>query len=271
MDATVLKEMKFRGPVRFLDGRKGMAQQDFEAVDNPRFGYSWRREDRKDRGRQFYTVDGKEVANLEEAAKLLAVPPDLESPHEVYKRRVDEFKASPKLTYGASRAQNEAEMNASAGPFGTVRAWMQRAGHAYHVGINRYADTQRQEGFDSYRWLYDAKSGAHEAYRLIYLFESDRKENTGMVCALGKRCRECPILQTIERAMIEERDNPKWPRGIEDDDIAAAKAWTCIMHVMHEKAHPIDGTFIANKNDREMAADEAERWAEVARYSERGA
>ena len=48
----------FRGPVRFYDGRKGMARQDYECVAEPRFGYSWQRENRQDKGRQFYTVDG---------------------------------------------------------------------------------------------------------------------------------------------------------------------------------------------------------------------
>ena len=54
--ADILAKAKFRGPVRYGDGQNGMAQQDHECVDNPRFGYSWRRENRKDKGRVFYTV-----------------------------------------------------------------------------------------------------------------------------------------------------------------------------------------------------------------------
>jgi hypothetical protein len=63
-----LKAAKFKGPVRFIDGRGGMARQDYQCVDEPRFGYFWQRNDRKDKGRQAYMVDGVEVADLAEAA-----------------------------------------------------------------------------------------------------------------------------------------------------------------------------------------------------------
>lgn len=269
MTPQELSEAQFRGPVRFMDGAKGMAQQDYECVAEPRFGYSWRRDNRRDKGRQFYTVDGREVANLDEAAKLLAAPPSADSPAEIRRRSIEAFKASPKIG-GATRALNDAELNVSAGPFGTVRSWMRRAGNAYHQGINAYADAQRKAGadFEDYRWLYEAKAGAHEAYRLMYLFEADRKADTGMVCALGKRCRECPILAPIETAMERDRNNPMWPREIEDADIDAAKAWTCIAHVLHSNGHPHDGAFIENKRDRELARDEAERWAAIAAYED---
>ena len=263
MTPEELKEARFRGPVRFLDGRKGMAQQDFECVAEPRFGYSWRRENRQDRaGRQFYTVDGKEVADFEEAARLLALPAEQNSPTERARRSIDEFKASPKLAYGATRALSEAKCNVSAGPMGTVRAWMRRADNAWHQGINAYATAQREAGavFDSYRWLYNAKHAAHETYRLIYLFEDDRKADTGLVCALGTRCRDCPILAPIDAAMKRARDNPRWPRDVDDADIDAAKAWTCIAHILHSGADPVDGVFVASNRDREDMADDAERW-----------
>lgn len=266
MTPADLKEAKFRGPVRFIDGRKGMAQQDFQCVAEPRFGYSWRRENRQDRGRQFYTVDGREVADLEEAARLLAATPDPQSPDALMRAHIDEFKASPSLNYGATRALSEARCNASAGPFGMLRAWMRRTEHAYHVGINAYAEKERTAGvkWDNYRWLYEAKSAAHETYRLMYLFEADRKADTGLICALGARCRDCPILTTIEAELVAQRDHPKFPRDIEDADIDAAKIWTCIAHILHEREHPVDGVFVASARDREEASDDAERWAAIA-------
>src|SRR4051812_38086158 len=123
MTPAELRQATFRGPVRFLDGRKGMAQQDFECIAEPRFGYSWRRENRQDGGRQFYTVDGREVADFEEAARLLSEPAAEDSPAERARRSIDAFKASPKLL-GATRALSEAQCNVSVGPFGTVRAWL---------------------------------------------------------------------------------------------------------------------------------------------------
>lgn len=248
-----LKAMKFRGPVCFRDGRKGMAQQDFESVDEPRFGYSWRREDRRDRGRQFYTVDGKEVADVDEAARLLALPEDPESPRALMRRYFEEAKGSPRLNYGASTAFNQAQNNASAGPFGTVRAWMQRANGAWHGGINQYADTERQAGrdFDSYRWLYTGKHAMHETYRGMYLFESDRKADTGLRCALGKKCRTCPILQTIEQSMQASKTREPFPSAVDEEDIDAAKVATCIAHILQTKTDVIDGAFFSRREDRE--------------------
>lgn len=88
-----LKNAMFRGPVVFADGAKGMAVQEHVCVDEPRFGYAWRRENRRDRGRTYYTVDGAEVPSLEEACRLLALPPDPNSPFEVRKRVLAEAKA----------------------------------------------------------------------------------------------------------------------------------------------------------------------------------
>lgn len=271
MTPQELKDALFKGPIRFLDGAKGMAQQDYECATESRFGYSWRRENHRDKGRQFYTVDGKEVVDLDEAVVLLALPADTDSPAERRRRSIEAFKSSPKISE-STRALNDAECNVSAGPFGTVRSWMRRAGSAYHSGINDYAETQRKAGssFDDYRWLYEAKSGAHEAYRLMYLFEADRKADTGMACALGTRCRDCSILTSIESAMEKDRTNPRWPREIEDTDIDAAKAWTCITHVLSAGGHPHDGAFVENKRDRERAVDEVERWAAVAASEDPG-
>jgi hypothetical protein len=141
-----LKAAEFRGPVKFYDGRGGMARQDFECVAEPRFGYFWQRESRKDKGRQAYMVDGREVASLDEAVKLLALPPSPDSPDEKLKAWREEFMASPKLAGRATRANSEARCNADAGPFAMQRAWLQRADHPWHVGLNRFSDLEREAG-----------------------------------------------------------------------------------------------------------------------------
>lgn len=246
-----LKEAKFRGPVRFYDGAKGMARQDFQCVDEPRFGYFWTRKDRKDRGRQAYMVDGKEVADLDEACRLLAAPVDPESPDAVLRREVDEFRESPALNYGATRALSEARCNADGGPFGMMRAWMQRAGHVFHVGVNAHADRLRKANDEWPSWLYRVKSAAHETSRGMYLFAADRKEDTGLKCALGKRCRDCPILQDIETAMVDGRTRKPFIYDVEDSDIDAAKVWTCIGHALSTGKGIYDNTFFTTKQSRE--------------------
>jgi hypothetical protein len=250
LTVAALKEAKFRGPVAFYDGRNGMARQDFEAVDEPRFGYFWRREDRKDRGRQAYMVDGKEVANLEEAVKLLALPPDPDSPAEVRKRSHDEFSFSPKLNYGATRALSEARCNADGGPYQMIRAWLHRSENSWHVGMNRWADIERTSGREHPSWIYDVKSAAHETYRAMYLFQEDREKENGLQCALGVRCRDCPILGEIEKAMVDARTRQPFPRDIEDADIDAAKTWVCLGHILTSGNHAIDGAFFSTEADR---------------------
>lgn len=88
-----LKAAMFRGPTVFGDGAKGLAFQEHACVDEPRFGYTWRRENRKDRGRTFYTVDGDEVPTLEEACRRLALPPDPNSRAEYIRRDREEHVA----------------------------------------------------------------------------------------------------------------------------------------------------------------------------------
>lgn len=250
-----LKAAEFRGPVKFYDGRGGMARQDFECVAEPRFGYFWQRESRKDKGRQAYMVDGREVASLDEAVKLLALPPSPDSPDEKLKAWREEFMASPKLAGRATRANSEARCNADAGPFAMQRAWLQRADHPWHVGLNRFSDLEREAGRDFPHLLYTIKSAAHEAHRLLYLFHYDRAENTGLRCARGVNCRTCPILIEIEKAMVEARTNERFPREIDDADIDAAKAWTCVGHVLATEARVIDGAYLTTKEDRERGPD----------------
>ncbi len=250
-----LAKANFRGPVRFYDGAKGWARQDWECVDEPRFTYAWQREHSKDKGRQFYMVDGNEVADFAEAARLLALPPPPDSPDELRKAEIDEFQFSPKLAGRPTRALSESRCNGDAGPFGTVRAWLQRADHGWHVGINRLAEKETKAGKDWQLWLYNAKSAANESYRAMYLFAADRVKDTNLKCALGTRCRDCPILQEIEAALIAERRGPPpfGPKEIDDADIDAVKYWTCMGHVLttdHQQIY--DGMVLSTKDDREQ-------------------
>lgn len=262
--AASLKDLEFKGPVFYADGYAGMARQGFECTIEARFGYCWERKDYKDKqGRQYFTVDGKEVADLEEAATLLNQPADPESPNEVMKRWHKEYDASPHVGY--TSALSLARCDADAGPFGLVNAFMQRAGHSWHVGINKYSDISREEGTPWPRWLYHIKSAAFEMSRLMYLWEHDRKEDTQLVCALGVRCRDCLILKTVEQTLIEERDNLKWKRDIWDKDIDAAKTLTCIGHVLAEPNLHWEG-ILATKRDRESAEAEVAMLAEMTEH-----
>lgn len=248
-----LQKAKFRGPVRFADGRKGMAQQDFEWPENPRFGYSWRREDRSDKGRTFMTVDGAEVATFEKAIELLAAAPDPESPRERMRAFIGRSPEERQLRH----IENDAENNMRAGPFGLGNAAMGRVSYPWHHGINAYAEMQRKDGkdYDAYRWLYRAKDAANESYRLMYLWKADRKADTGLKCILGKVCRQCPILKTIEEHMLAGRQQRPGsllpPYDVLDDDIDMAKTWTCITHAMADGGNLHWEGILHTKEDRE--------------------
>jgi hypothetical protein len=74
-----LQAMQLRADM-FGDGARGMAFQTYVAIEEPRFGKKWERRTRNDSGRTFTTVDGYEVATLEEAVAKLAQPMDPDSP-----------------------------------------------------------------------------------------------------------------------------------------------------------------------------------------------
>lgn len=254
MDLTeeAIKAAKFKGPIKYADGYGGMAQQDFECVNEPRLGYAWRRESRKDKGRQFYTVDGAEVADLAEACEKLALAPDPESPAEQMRRFWAEEKESPKLEYGATTCRNFAENNASAEPFGTLRAWTHRASDPWHSGINAWSDECRKaDPKDWPRWLYATKTAFHELSRGMYLFAADAVKGSGLRCAMDKACDKCPILQAVETSMVASAARPVFPRPLEDTDIIAAKVATCVGHILTTGLDkPIDGSFWTTTESR---------------------
>jgi hypothetical protein len=55
--------------------------------------------------------------------------------------------------------------------------------------------------------------------------------------------------------MVEARTNERFPREIDDADIDAAKAWTCVGHVLATEARVIDGAYLTTKEDRERGPD----------------
>lgn len=248
--ADILAKAKFRGPVRYADGRNGMARQDHECVDNPRFGYSWKRDNRQEKGRIFYTVDGVEMPDLETAARHLLAEPDPDSPREVMRRYMSASPEERQLRH----AGYDAERFMRDGPFGMLMASYERMNNAWHGGINRYSDILRGRDEKWPQWLYATKSSVFEMARVMRLFQSDREADTGLRCALGKRCRGCEILKTIETTMEEARTKPAGilpPRDIDDSDIDAAKALTCVGHVLtsDKQIHVAEG-IVWTKEDR---------------------
>jgi len=258
--AEELAKVEVTGPVLFADGARGMARQEFQAVGIERLRYVWSRKDRDDKGRTYWAVDGTEVADLAHAAEMLNRDPDPESPAEQWKRWRAEQDASPKLAGRARRARNVAECAAHVAPVGQFSMWRERVDHAWHTGINHYADDLRHQPHDPGTsvhpyWLYDVKYMTGEMSRLQHLWAADRKEDQELICALGTRCRDCPILQQIELSLIEARIKKPFPQpDIEDGDIDLVKTMTCIGHVLsrggpHSLLH--DGCLITNKRDRE--------------------
>ena len=261
---------EFRGPIRFADGRNGMAQQDFESTTIPRFGYAWRREHRDDRGTTFYLVDGLRVETLEQAAERLNAPPRENSLTALVEQIHYEHN---RAKMGARSVENVAARGAETGPFAGVYAAMHRSENPWHGGINAYSDAERKAERDWPRWAYNAKSAAHESYRLMYLWLADHDHDTGLKCVLDVKCRECPALQAIEQAMIGAReprviapdptneffpDGHTWPgKDVWDQDIDMAKTWTCIAHVLQAAPdHHWEG-ILSTKDDR---ADNRGTW-----------
>ena len=125
--------------------------------------------------------------------------------------------------------------------------------HEWHVAINAHV---REEGFDQTKFMYEAKSGLSELARLPYVFARERKgelpkihqqcstsapvempENY-LMCCLGKKCRECPILKAIDamKGTDEEKD--------------IAKAMTCVTHIISRGGDMANEGYILDCSDR---------------------
>ena len=90
--------------------------------------------------------------------------------------------------------------------------------------------------------------------RALCTFSRGPREGPELRCALGTRCRDCTYLQQIEASMREAARRENLPADVDAADIDAAKAWTCIGHVLvadHEKVY--DGMFLSTESDRNTA------------------
>lgn len=127
--------------------------------------------------------------------------------------------------------------------------------HRWHVAINDY--TRDADGpWDKLRFMYEAKTMADEVPRLTYLFGLERRgelpkmhrqcshqepepiEDEHLTCCLGVECRECPMLKAVEGADLS---------GEEQD---AAKAWTCVAHIVSEGGDPAGEGYVLTESDR---------------------
>lgn len=125
--------------------------------------------------------------------------------------------------------------------------------HEWHVAINAHV---REEGFEQTKFMYEAKSGLSELARLPYMFAKERKGELSkihqqcshsapvempenyLMCCLGEKCRECPILLAIDamKGSDEEKD--------------IAKAMTCVTHIISKGGDMMNEGYILDCSDR---------------------
>ena len=105
--------------------------------------------------------------------------------------------------------------------------------------------------------MYEAMSAHDEVRRLTRLFEMERKgelpvthkqcshsdaelvPDNHLTCCLGVKCRECSELQSLE-AM----------QNVEPGDIDAAKAWTCVAHIVMSGGDQAREGYVLRVDDR---------------------
>jgi hypothetical protein len=125
--------------------------------------------------------------------------------------------------------------------------------HNWHVAINGCV---KEHGFEGNEVLYEAKSAAAELPRIAYIFGKERRGELSAVhqqcshtapvpiaenylmCCLGKRCGECPMLKGIEQM-----------KGT-DAEKDLAKAFTCVAHIISEGGDPANEGYIMDLGDR---------------------
>lgn len=127
------------------------------------------------------------------------------------------------------------------------------ADHPWHVQINRHSQAV---GYESVRWMYDAKKAADEVPRLALLFGMEREGKLAKVhhqcsrdtegaqvpdnhltCCLGVECRKCPHLLALDAVARpdEERD--------------VMKAWTCAAHIIASGGDPANEGWVLTVDD----------------------
>jgi hypothetical protein len=128
--------------------------------------------------------------------------------------------------------------------------------HAWHCAINAHV---RDVGFDTARFMYDAKHAAEEVPRLTRLFgiarrgelpkahvqcnvcasEPQHVHDNHLSCCLGVDCRTCPFLLALDNA-----------ENMSDEQKDEAKAWTCVAHVIASGGDPANEGFILTEDDK---------------------
>lgn len=136
--------------------------------------------------------------------------------------------------------------------------------HEWHVQINRYHSAtsaavpmeDRPKVFEDMRFMYEAHNIADEIPRLKRLFMHERAdalpkvhqqcshtkpvpvEDNHLFCCLGVKCKECPMLQAIDKM-----DRP-------DHEKDYAKAMTCITHILSKGGDAGGEGYIMTVDDR---------------------
>jgi hypothetical protein len=127
--------------------------------------------------------------------------------------------------------------------------------HKWHVAINRYADGKH--GSDEYpRFMYEAKRAYRELGRMTILFKQEREgtlpkyhqqwihsapeslNDNYLSCCLGVRCSECPHLLALN--------------GLDPEMIDAAKAFTCMAHIIESGGDPALEGYLLTQSDKKF-------------------
>lgn len=112
----------------------------------------------------------------------------------------------------------------------------------WHRAINKFCTEENQ--FPHFMYL--AKSAADEVPRLAMLFDKDRREDLGLVCCLGVKCRECRFLAAVETDELQPQE------------IDLAKAWTCMAHIL-----TCDGEWVDTSEGFIQTAGDRAYWSEL--------
>ena len=128
--------------------------------------------------------------------------------------------------------------------------------HEWHVAINKHSDKEKRKGKDWPRFMFEAKTAADELPRLEQLFKLDREgklpdyhkqcsmsekqaiDGNCLTCCLGVKTNECQHLLSLEKIKRSSLE-----------DIDAAKAWTCVTHIISSGGDTLREGYILTKGD----------------------
>lgn len=127
--------------------------------------------------------------------------------------------------------------------------------HPWHCAINHHAREQKAGAWP--RFMYDAKTAAHEINRMALLFAMERNGklpkifrpcaccsegkhivDNHLTCCLGTECRKCPHLLALEKAELTP------------EQIDICKSWTCATHILANGGDVANEGFLTTVDDR---------------------